>query len=135
MFRFEKLDAWQLAVELADVVYRVSRPFPHDERFGLSSQIRRAAVSIAANLAEGSGRTSDRDNLRFVEMSYGSLMEVVSHAVICRRQGFLAEESYSDLYSKCDRLARVLSGLRHRLDAKGEGPITSTLRSAPSDEH
>lgn len=115
MFRFEKLDAWQYAVDLADVIYQVSRSFPSDERFGLTNQIRRASVSISANIAEGSGRISDRDNLRFVEIAYGSLMEVVSHATIAHRQKFLSDDSHQDIYQRADRLARILSGLRNKL--------------------
>jgi four helix bundle protein len=73
MFRFEKLDVWRLAVELVDKVYIFTKVFPADERFGLTNQMRRAAVSISSNIAEGSGRISDKDFARFVEISYGSL--------------------------------------------------------------
>lgn len=117
-FRFEKLDAWQLAVELSDVVYRVTRTFPADERFGLTSQLRRAATSVPANIAEGSGRVSDRDNLRFLEMAYGSLMEVVSHLEVATRQSFIRPEDRETLRIQADRLARVLSGLRSHLSAR-----------------
>jgi len=115
MFRFEKLDVWQLAVELADKVYRFTKVFPADERFGLTNQMRRAAVSISSNIAEGSGRVSDKDFARFVEISYGSLMEVVSQAAIAHRQHFLAKEVYEDIYSDSEELARMLSGLRTTL--------------------
>jgi four helix bundle protein len=78
VFRFEKLEVWQNAIEFAGRVYDFTRPFPADERFGLTSQMRRAAVSISSNIAEGSSRNSDVDFRRFLEIAYGSLMEVVS---------------------------------------------------------
>jgi four helix bundle protein len=90
MFHFEKLEVWQKAIEFADLVYSGTRSFPSDERFGLTNQMRRAAaVSISSNLAEGSSRHSKADFARFVEISTGSLFEVVSQAVIAKRQGFL----------------------------------------------
>jgi four helix bundle protein len=115
MFRFEKLDVWQNAVDLATNVYAVTGGFPSDERFGLTSQTRRAAVSVSANIAEGSGRGSDADFARFVEIAYGSLREVVSLALVARRQSFMNDESVTGLYAKSEELARMLSGLRSRL--------------------
>lgn len=111
-FRFEKLEVWQLAIEFSDDIYKATRSFSADERFGLTNQLRRAAVSIAADIAEGSGRFSDRDFVRFIEIAYGSLMETVSHMKIAQRQSFLADESATSLYATADRLARMLSGLR-----------------------
>ena len=115
LFRFEKLDVWHKAIDFSDVVYRVTRSFPSEERFGLTSQVRRSAVSIAANIAEGSGRATDRDFARFVGIAYGSLMESISHLEIARRQSFLDEDNYRVLYSQADRLARMLSGLKNSL--------------------
>lgn len=115
MFNFEKLEVWQRGVELANAIYRVTRTYPADERFGLTSQTRRAAVSIAANIAEGRGRGTDRDFARFLEIAYGSLMEVVSHLAIAKSQSLINEENYSDLYQKAEQLARMLSGLRKSL--------------------
>lgn len=86
MFRFEKLDVRRKAVELADLVHSATRAFPADERFGLTSQMRRAVVSISSNIAEGSGRASDKDFAHFVEFAYASLMEVISQAGIAMRQ-------------------------------------------------
>ena len=88
MFGFEKLEVWQRAIEFADDVYTCTRGFPDSERFGLTSQMRRAVVSISSNIAEGSGRGSKRDFGRFVEIAYGSVMEVVSQAQIARRHSF-----------------------------------------------
>lgn len=117
-FRFEKLDAWQLAIELSDSVYRITRAYPADERSGLTSQLRRAATSVPANIAEGSGRISDRDNLRFLEMAYGSLMEVVSHLEVATRQDFVEPDDREALRAHADRVARVLSGLCAHLSGK-----------------
>lgn len=110
-FRFEKLDVWQLAIEFSDEIYRVTATFPTDERFGLTNQLRRASVSTAANIAEGAGRQSNKDNQRFIDIAYGSLMEVVSHLTIARRQEFLDADSWEELRGNADRLARMLSGL------------------------
>jgi four helix bundle protein len=115
MFRFEKLDVWQKAVELADDVYVVTRSFPDHERFGLTAQMRRAAVSISSNIAEGSGRSSDADFARFLEIAYGSLMEIVSQSPVAQRQSFMSEAARQKLYAKSDELARMLSGLRAKL--------------------
>jgi len=115
MFRFEKLDVWRKSVEFADRVYEVTRGFPSDERFGLTSQLRRAAVSISSNLAEGSGRSSDKDFAHFVQIAYGSVMEVVSQIHIAKRQALLAEEPFRDLYLQADEISRMLSGLRSSL--------------------
>ena len=115
MFRFEKLEVWQKAVDFADRVYAVTREFPDAKRFGLTSQMRRAAVSVSSNLAEGSSRSSDNDFARFVEIGYGSLMEVVSQSQIALKQGFLPPPGRDDLYASADELARMLSGLRSSL--------------------
>jgi len=115
MFGFEKLEVWQKAIEYADSVYADTRTFPDDERFGLTSQMRRSAVSISSNVAEGSGRSSRNDFGRFVEIGYGSLMECVSQSNIARRQDFLKQAAFNQLYQQADQLARMLSGLRASL--------------------
>lgn len=114
MFRFEKLDVWQKAVALASDVYGVTRAFPNEERFGLTSQMRRAAVSVSSNIAEGTGRTSNAEFARFIEIAYGSLMEVVSQALIARGEGFVDQPAPKLLYDKAEELARMLSGLRSK---------------------
>ena len=91
MFNFEKLDVWQKAIEFADFVYSVTRIFPDDERFGLTNQMRRAAVSICSNIAEGSSRSSRADYASFVELATGSIYEVVSQATISKRQTYRRE--------------------------------------------
>ncbi len=115
MSNFEKLDVWHKAIEFADLVYDQTRHFPSDERFGLTSQMRRAAVSISSNIAEGSSRMSDSDFRRFVEIATGSIFEVVSQSFIARRQDLLNEESFNKLYAGAQQIGRMLSGLRKSL--------------------
>lgn len=112
MFRFEKLDVWQKAVEYAGRVYEVTREIPDDERFGLISRMRGASVSVSSNLAEGSGRNSDRDFARFVKIADGSLMETISQAQITKIQNFIRDGNFDELYQRADQLARMPSGLR-----------------------
>ena len=115
MFGFEKLDVWQKAIDFADVVYSTTRGFPADERFGLTNQMRRAAVSISSNIAEGSSRNSRKDFARFIEIATGSLFEVVSQAHIGRNQGFLSAEEFQMIYAASEEQSRMLSGLRRSL--------------------
>lgn len=115
MFNFEKLDVWQKAIDFADLVYNHTRNFPTDERFGLTNQMRRAAVSISSNIAEGTSRMSGTDFARFVEIATGSVFEVVSQSFVGRRQGFLADGSFRALYTAAQEIGRMLSGLRKSL--------------------
>ena len=118
MFGFENLDVWKKAIDLADDVYRLTREFPDYERFGLANQMRRAAVSVSSNIAEGSSRTSKKDFARFVEISYGSTMELVSQIHIAQRQSFVPKEDARQLYRQADEIARMLSGLKSSLQNK-----------------
>ena len=116
MFNFEKLEVWHKAVEFADQVYVVTRSFPEVERFGLTNQMRRAAVSISSNIAEGSSRSSKSDFARFVQMAAGSVFEVVSQATICERQGLLSKEAFARLYAAAEEQSKMLSGLKRSLN-------------------
>jgi four helix bundle protein len=116
MFNFEKLEVWKQAIEFADTVYSLTKTFPDDERFGLTSQMRRAAVSISSNIAEGSSRSSRPDFARFIEIATGSTFEVVSQATISKRQGFLNEQAYVQVYAAAEKQSRMLSGLRRSLE-------------------
>jgi four helix bundle protein len=112
MFNFEKLEIWRKAIAFADLVYEITRNFPSDERFGLTNQMRRAAVSISSNIAEGAARNSKNDYARFLEIAAGSLFEVVSQSFVSKRQGFLSESDFSSLYSAAGEQGKTLSGLR-----------------------
>src|SRR5512133_949731 len=117
MFNFERLDVWNEAIAFADTVYSLTRSFPETERFGLTNQMRRAAVSISSNLAEGCSRSSKADYARFVELATGSLFEVVSQATVGKRQEFLTQGQYEQIYEAADKQARMLTGLRKSLQA------------------
>jgi len=112
MFNFEKLETWQKAIAFADLVYQMTRGFPDDERFGLTNQMRRAAVSVSSNIAEGSARNSKNDYARFLEIATGSLFEVVSQSFVGRRQKFLSEADFNKLYAAAEEQGKMLSGLR-----------------------
>jgi four helix bundle protein len=112
MFTFEKLETWHKAIDFADLVYSVTKSFPGDERFGLTSQMRRAAVSISSNIAEGSSRFSKNDFARFLEIATGSVFEVVSQSFIARKQGLLTESDFTKIYAAAEEQGRMLSGLR-----------------------
>ena len=115
MFNFEKLETWHKAIAFADIVYDITKSFPHSERFGLTSQLRRAAVSISSNIAEGSSRSSRPDFARYIEIATGSLFEVVSQLAIARNQSFLGEVNHRKLSSLAEELIRMFSGLRKSL--------------------
>ena len=114
-FNFEKLDVWQRAVGLASFVYDFTRAFPGEEKFGIVSQMRRAAVSVSSNIAEGSSRSSRQDFARFVELAVGSLYELVSQGFIAQKQGFIDDQAFQRLYTEAAELIRMLSGLRNHL--------------------
>jgi four helix bundle protein len=115
MFNFEKLETWQKAIEFADLVYELTRNFPADEKFGLTNQMRRAAVSVSSNIAEGAARNSKNDYARFLEIATGSLFEVVSQSFVGKRQGFLSESDFNRLYSAAEEQGKMLSGLRRSI--------------------
>lgn len=118
---FEDLLAWQRAVAVANLVYEVTRAFPKDEVFGLRSQLRRAAVSIACNIAEGRGRGSRADFLRFLYISRGSLFEVRTLIRIGEDQGLLSRDDGMRCHDALGECGRLLGGLIRRLEHKGRG--------------
>jgi len=106
MFNFEKLDVWQKAIDFADLVYATTRTFPAEERFGLTNQMRRGAVSVSSNIAEGCSRASKNDFGRFVEIATGSVFEVVSQAFIGRRQGYVDDANFQALYRAAEEQSK-----------------------------
>jgi len=120
MFGFEGLQVWQKAVEYAGTIYDVTRTFPEEERFGLTSQLRRSAVSVSSNIAEGSSRSSRIDFNRFIEIAYGSLLESVSELKIAQGQKLVRNTGFDTTYKQAEELAKMLSGLRRTIKVSGK---------------
>jgi four helix bundle protein len=114
---YEDLTVWRAAMALIDGVYRESRALPGDERFGLTAQMRRAATSVAANIAEGYGRLHRGDYVRHLSFASGSLSELETHLRIAQRQGFLPVESVAVLLADAAHVGRMLRALRRSLGA------------------
>ena len=119
-YPFEKLRVWQSARKLARTVYKTTTKFPRSEIYGLVSQCNRAAISVAANLAEGSSRQSRKDQAHFSEIAYGSLMELTCLLILSSDLGILAADSEGELRALIEELSRQLNALhrsqRSRID-------------------
>ena len=116
MFNFEKLDVWQKSIGLADLTCQLTKSFPVDERFGLTNQMRPAAVSIFSTLAEGCSRESKTDFRRFIEIAVDSAFELVSQTRVAQIQGWLNTETNAKIYGSALEVVRMLSGRRDSLE-------------------
>ena len=110
-YSFENLEVWRLSRVLVKDIYQVTAEFPKDERFGLTSQLRRASVSVSSNIAEGSTRWSKKDQSRFYEVSFGSLIEILNQLILSADLDFLPEPKLADLRTKIDQIGRMLNAL------------------------
>ena len=108
---YEDLHAWRLGMDLIVEVYQQSLAWPRDERFGLTSQIRRAAISIPSNIAEGKGRASDREFVKFLYYARGSLYEVQTQVKVARHLDYLTESAAQALEKRAAEVGTVLNGL------------------------
>ena len=107
----KKLDAWLKAIELTVETYRQTEQLPVDEKFGLVSQMRRAAVSIASNIAEGAARNTKKDFIRFLHNATGSLSELDTQVIICIQLGYMSIDECEILHERIERVSRLLTGL------------------------
>jgi four helix bundle protein len=112
---FRDLEVWQKSLDLVINIYRQTGTFPREEQFGLTSQIRRAAVSIPANIAEGNGRIHRKEYRQFVSNAYGSLMELETHLIIAERLSYLGVEASKILLAQTAEVGRMLNGLKKAL--------------------
>ena len=108
---YKDLVAWQKSMDLVTATYRATARFPRDELFGLTSQLRRAAVSIPSNIAEGQGRLSEKEFRYFLGQARGSLMEVETQLQVAENLGYLEPESKHKLTETCAEVGRILNGL------------------------
>jgi four helix bundle protein len=109
------LIAWQRAMDLVVAVYQATKTYPKDELYALTSQTRRAASSVPANIAEGQGRRSRKEFCQFLSNARGSLLELDTHLELAVRLGYLAEEKYRELYGQLHEVGRLLNGLLRSL--------------------
>lgn len=115
---FRDLTVWQRSIELIEDVYRMTKTFPKHELYGITSQLQRAAVSVAANIAEGSGRESTKEYIHHLSYSLGSLSEVVTYLVVCVKLEYLPAQLTITVEEKCDSIGRMLRGLQKALRSK-----------------
>ena len=115
---YRDLEVWQKGMDLVVACYAAAKNFPSDERFGLTTQLQRAAVSVPANIAEGHGRTHLKEYLNHISIAYGSLMEIETHVQIAERLNYLSSECVGKLLSDTERLGRMLNGLKRSLESK-----------------
>lgn len=108
---YQDLTVWQQAMLLAEECYRVTAPFPRQERFGIVSQIRRASASIPANIAESRGREGTREFIQFLRVAQGSLKELETHLILSQRVGMLAPDHRDPLLSRCTEVGKMIRSL------------------------
>jgi len=114
---YRELEVWQQGMDLVVEVYRVSKAFPQDERWGLTSQAQRAATSVPANIAEGQGRVHRGDFVHHLSIARGSLMELETHLQIANRLGLLQDAEFDALWARCQDVGRLLNGLLRSLNS------------------
>ena len=117
MHNYKELKVWQEAIELTQSIYRLSSGFPSEEKFGLTSQIRRAMVSVPSNISEGSGRNSPGEFKQFLGMANGSLCEVETQLIIAEKLKFIEEnEKLEELFDKIDHIQKMIYKLKNTLN-------------------
>ena len=116
---YRDLKVWQKAVDLAERCYVETRSFPKEEQYGLTSQMRRCCVSVAANIAEGYGRDSDGSFVQFLRVSQGSLKEFETHVIIAERVGIVTDAVSGNLLARADEVGRMPRGLIASVNVRG----------------
>jgi len=112
------LDAWKLSVEFVTEVYKITRNFPKEELFNLSNQLRRAAVSVPSNIAEGAARQTAKEFIQFLYIALGSLQEADTQLLIAKNLGFLTLQRFQNLITDADKIGKMLNGLIKYLKEK-----------------
>ncbi len=116
MHNFKELKVWQKAVELATHIYEATKNFPKDEKFGLTSQIRRSVVSISSNIAEGAGRNSNKEFKLFLNYAYGSCSELETQLIISKNLDFLNTDSLSILSDSINEIQKMIFSLSNTMN-------------------
>lgn len=119
-YAFENLTVWKESLKLSISIYKITKQFPKEELYGLTSQIRRAVISISSNIAEGSSKSSLKDQTRFSEISYGSLMEVLNQIILSYNLQYIDYKNYEEIRTQIEYIARLLSGYRKSQIERGK---------------
>jgi len=112
-YAFENLEVWQKSREITKSIYQITSSFPSEEKFGLVSQLRRASVSVSSNIAEGSTRWGKKDQARFYEIAFGSLIEVLNQLILSNDLEFLSSKDLNGIREDIDTIGRMLNALRN----------------------
>ena len=112
---FKNLKIWQLGIELIMEVYAISKQFPTEERYGLTTQVNRSALSVPSNIAEGSGRGTNKDFANFLSIAIGSLYELETQIIVARQLNFIKEEQFNKLSKMVNELEKMINGIRNNL--------------------
>ncbi len=121
IYSFEKVVVWNEAKEFTKHIYTITSEFPDTEKFGLTSQLRRASVSICSNIAEGSARSTQKDKARFTTMSFSSDVEVMNQLIIAKELSFISENNYRTVREKLESITNKLNSLRnHQINKSTE---------------
>jgi four helix bundle protein len=131
---YQELKVWQVGMQIAREAYLLSKGFPKDEIYGLVTQMRRAAVSVPANIAEGHARESTKEFLRFLLVARGSLAELETHVLLAQDLGYCRADQANQVLQKCHEEGRMLRGLQRSLQSRLKSPPSppSSLVSRPS---
>jgi four helix bundle protein len=121
---YRELIVWQRSMDLAESIYSSTRSFPREEMFGITAQMRKAAVSVPSNIAEGQGRTSTADFLRHLSIAYGSLLELETQILLAARIFYLRESQTRSLMDPTAEVGKLLNGLMKSLNRSGR-PLTT----------
>ncbi len=118
MHQYKKLDFWKRSCDFCTILYSTTSEFPENEKFGLTSQLRRASVSIASNIAEGASRKSNKDFSRFLEIALGSAFEVETQLLICQNLSFISSENYQKAIDELTIIIRQIRKFKEMIDQK-----------------
>lgn len=111
-YQFERLNAWQESRKLVVAVYQLLKKIPNEERYALCDQLRRAAISIPSNIAEGNGRIAIKEQIHFLEIAYGSVMEIYCQLQLALDLGYISEEDFNQIKPLIYNTSKLISGLR-----------------------
>jgi four helix bundle protein len=123
-YSFEKLDVWNDARELTKLVYRITRTFPDDEKFGITNQMRRSVISVSSNIVEGSYRATGKDKSNFMTIAYSSLMELLNQTIASLDLEYINEEQYNELRNQIEKVSNKLNSLTKYFKTLPHKPLT-----------